>query len=211
LPLSHFGISSTALRSVLVERLGERPYQAFYSLLSFAAFAWLTVAYRHAESFPIWTTPDLVRLTTLPLVLLAFLLVVVGLTTSEPDNCWSGGALRSSEYRARDRTDHAEPIPMGYSAVGARSHRGHGRPGELPLLRQHRHPGAPRCKPARCEEGKTPWRALGAFRSSHVERTFPSNPRRTTAIGARGNRCMAYCPRRSSLRARPVRSLEPFR
>jgi uncharacterized membrane protein len=84
LPLSHFGISSTALRSVLVERLGERPYQAFYSLLSFAAFAWLTVAYRHAESFPIWTTPDLVRLTTLPLVLLAFLLVVVGLTTPNP-------------------------------------------------------------------------------------------------------------------------------
>jgi uncharacterized membrane protein len=61
LPLSHFGISSTPLRPILVERLGERPYQGFYSLVSFAALAWLI-------------------------------------------------------------------------AVGARSHRGHGRPGELPLL-----------------------------------------------------------------------------
>jgi uncharacterized membrane protein len=84
LPLSHFGISSTALRSVLVERLGERLYQAFYSLVSFAAFAWLIVAYRHAESFTIWIAPDLARLAALPVVLLAFLLVVVGLTTPNP-------------------------------------------------------------------------------------------------------------------------------
>jgi uncharacterized membrane protein len=84
LPLSHFGISSTSLRSVLIERLGERPYQAFYSLVSFAAFVWLIVAYRRAESLPIWIAPHLVKLTALPLVLLAFLLVVVGLTTPNP-------------------------------------------------------------------------------------------------------------------------------
>jgi uncharacterized membrane protein len=84
LPLSHFGISSTSLRSILVERLGERPYQAFYSLVSFAAFAWLIVAYRHAEALVVWIAPGLVKLAALPLVLLAFLLVVVGLTTPNP-------------------------------------------------------------------------------------------------------------------------------
>jgi uncharacterized membrane protein len=84
LPLSHFGISSTSLRSILVERLGERPYQVFYSLVSFAAFAWLIVAYRHAEALVVWIAPGLVKLAALPLVLLAFLLVVVGLTTPNP-------------------------------------------------------------------------------------------------------------------------------
>jgi uncharacterized membrane protein len=84
LPLSHFGISSTPLRAILVERLGERPYQAFYSLVSFAAFAWLIVAYRHADALVLWIAPGPIKLAALPVVLLAFLLVVVGLTTPNP-------------------------------------------------------------------------------------------------------------------------------
>jgi uncharacterized membrane protein len=84
LPLSHFGISSSPLRATLVGRIGERPYQGLYSLVSFAAFALLIVAYRHAEAHLLWVSPALVKLAALPLVLLAFLLVVVGLTTPNP-------------------------------------------------------------------------------------------------------------------------------
>jgi uncharacterized membrane protein len=84
LPLSHFGISSTSLRPILVERLGERPYRGFYSLVSFAAVAWLIVAYRHADVVVLWTAPGPVKLAALPVVLLAFLLVIVGLTTPNP-------------------------------------------------------------------------------------------------------------------------------
>jgi uncharacterized membrane protein len=84
LPRSHFGISSTPLRPILVERIGERPYQGFYSLVSFAALAWLIVAYRHADVAVLWIAPGPVKLAALPVVLLAFLLVVVGLTTPNP-------------------------------------------------------------------------------------------------------------------------------
>jgi uncharacterized membrane protein len=84
LPLSHFGISSTPLRAILVEKLGERPYQALYSLVSFAAFAWLIVAYRHTETAVLWIAPAPLKLAALPVVLFAFLLVVVGLTTPNP-------------------------------------------------------------------------------------------------------------------------------
>jgi uncharacterized membrane protein len=84
LPLSHFGISSSPLRATLVEKIGERLYQGLYSLVSFAAFALLIVAYRHAEARLLWVAPGSVRLVALPLVLLAFLLVVVGLTTPNP-------------------------------------------------------------------------------------------------------------------------------
>jgi hypothetical protein len=33
-------------------------------------------------------------------------------------------ALRSPQRRSRDPTDHPQPVPMGYGALGARSHRG---------------------------------------------------------------------------------------
>jgi uncharacterized membrane protein len=84
LPLTHFGISSTSLRGILVEQLGERPYQGFYSLVSFAAFAWLVIAYRHADALILWIAPRPVKLAALPVVLLAFLLALVGLTTPNP-------------------------------------------------------------------------------------------------------------------------------
>jgi uncharacterized membrane protein len=84
LPLSHFGISSTPMRAILTERLGERLYQAFYSLVSFAAFAWLIVAYRRADALVLWIAPGPVKLVALPVVLLAFLFVVVGLATPNP-------------------------------------------------------------------------------------------------------------------------------
>ncbi len=40
----HFGISSTALRGVLVARLGEQAYNGLYSLIAVAALAWLILA-----------------------------------------------------------------------------------------------------------------------------------------------------------------------
>ena len=84
LPLSHFGISSSPLRAVLADNLGERPYQGLYSLISLAAFAWLIIAYRHADAHVLWVAPWIVKRAVLPLVLLAFLLVVVGVTTPNP-------------------------------------------------------------------------------------------------------------------------------
>ena len=84
LPASHFGISSTPLRARLVALIGERPYQGFYSVISLAAFAWLVVAYRHAGLHLVWIAPPAVKLTVLPVVLVAFLLVIVGVTTPNP-------------------------------------------------------------------------------------------------------------------------------
>ena len=57
LPVSHFGISSSPLRAILVGAIGERLYQGLYSLVSFAAFALLIVAYRHAEARVLWVAP----------------------------------------------------------------------------------------------------------------------------------------------------------
>jgi len=84
LPVSHFGISSSRLRAILVARLGEQPYRGLYSLITVIAFTWLVVAYRHAPTTVLWTAPGFVKLAMLPIVFLGFLLVVIGGATPNP-------------------------------------------------------------------------------------------------------------------------------
>jgi uncharacterized membrane protein len=57
LPLTHFAISSSALRASLVERIGEQAYRGLCSLVALAAFAWLITAYRGAPLVPLWIAP----------------------------------------------------------------------------------------------------------------------------------------------------------
>ena len=47
---THYGISSTGLRPLLVETIGEAPYRGLYSLVAVAAFVWLIVAYNAAPA-----------------------------------------------------------------------------------------------------------------------------------------------------------------
>ncbi len=68
---SHFGISSTGLRDLLISRL-----------VSTIAFVCLIVAYGHAETSYLWIPYPWTRLVTPPLlVLFAFFFVVIGLAT----------------------------------------------------------------------------------------------------------------------------------
>jgi uncharacterized membrane protein len=84
LPVSHFGISSSRLREVLVRKLGEQPYRGLYSLVTLAAFAWLIAAYRRAPTYMMWIAPAELKLAMLLVVLVGFVLAVVGLTTPNP-------------------------------------------------------------------------------------------------------------------------------
>lgn len=84
LPLTHFLISSTRLRALLVSRLGGRRYSSVYSLLALAAFAWLILAYRAAPAHPLWSAPHWLRVFSELTVLLAIVLLVSGLSTPNP-------------------------------------------------------------------------------------------------------------------------------
>lgn len=90
LPISHFGISSTALREKLVARLGERGYLGLYSFVTVVAFGWLIVAYRHAPAHVLWVTPLLIRAIVVAIVFLAFALVVIGIATPNPTAVGAG-------------------------------------------------------------------------------------------------------------------------
>jgi len=85
----HVFISGTSLRGAIVGRIGDGPYQGLFSLASLTAIVWLSRAYGAVlddgtnVAMP-WAAPAwLTHLGTI-VVLFAFLLVAIGLTTPSP-------------------------------------------------------------------------------------------------------------------------------
>jgi uncharacterized membrane protein len=80
----HLGVSGTRMRDALVGRLGLRGYMIVFSVGSVAGMAWLVTAYTAADYVPTWGMLEWWKPVMLVLMLPAFLLVVVGLTTPNP-------------------------------------------------------------------------------------------------------------------------------
>jgi len=80
----HLGVSGTVLRDQIVARIGLRGYMVVFSLGSVIAIAWLISAYKAADYVPTWGQLEWWKPAMLILMLPAFLLVVIGLTTPNP-------------------------------------------------------------------------------------------------------------------------------
>ena len=82
--LIHFGVSGTRLRDGLVTRLGTGPYRAAFALASVIGLVWMGYAYRHAPTVALWGLVPGFRPAAYVLVFIAFLFVVIGVTTPSP-------------------------------------------------------------------------------------------------------------------------------
>ncbi len=80
----HIGVSGTTLRDKLTARLGLNPYMIGFSVASVATIVWLVSAYSAADYRPTWGQLEWWKPVQIVLMLPAFLLVVVGLTTPNP-------------------------------------------------------------------------------------------------------------------------------
>jgi uncharacterized membrane protein len=80
----HLGISGTRLRDRAVARLGPRVYMLGFSLASVAGMVWLVAAYNSAPYVQTWGMLEWWKPVAIVLMLPAFLLVVIGLTTPNP-------------------------------------------------------------------------------------------------------------------------------
>ena len=80
----HLGWSGTKLRDRSVAAIGLRGYMVAFSLASLASIAWLVVAYKAAPYVPLWGQLQWWKPFAIALMLPAFMLVVVGLTTPNP-------------------------------------------------------------------------------------------------------------------------------
>jgi uncharacterized membrane protein len=80
----HLGLSGTRLRDVLVTRLGQPAYMIAFSVASVVVLIWLISAYKAAPYLPTWGNPEAFKPFAIILMLPAFLMVVIGLTTPNP-------------------------------------------------------------------------------------------------------------------------------
>lgn len=84
--VSHFVLSSIPVRSLIIGRLAEAGHRILYSIVSFAAFFWMIVAYGDAryEGPLLWSVSP--TLSMLPVILLpfSFILIVCSVTSRNP-------------------------------------------------------------------------------------------------------------------------------
>ena len=90
---THF-VSSTPLRTVAVDAIGEKAWLGLYTLIAFATIGWMVWAYNKAPLQPLW--PGL-RLAPAILMPFSFLLLVGGLLTRNPTAVGQANALKSEE------------------------------------------------------------------------------------------------------------------
>ena len=80
----HFGVSGTRLRDRLVGVLGERAFRGLFALASLVGLIWMARAYSHAPDVALWGQLIVLEPIALPLVLIAFAFIVIGVSTPSP-------------------------------------------------------------------------------------------------------------------------------
>jgi uncharacterized membrane protein len=95
--LIHLFVSGTRLRDALTGRIGPGPYMGLFSLASLIGLVWLGWSFGHARADPanaaIWGLTRATRDLQIVIQLVAFLLIVPGLTTPNPTSVRQEGAL----------------------------------------------------------------------------------------------------------------------
>jgi len=99
--LLHLLVSGTRLRDALTGTIGEGPYMGLFSLASLGLIVWLCMSYGPARADALnavwWSATPATKVVQLGLMLLAFLLVVPGLTTPNPTSVRQEGALEKPD------------------------------------------------------------------------------------------------------------------
>lgn len=95
--LLHLLVSGTRVRDALTGALGQGPYMGLFSLASLGLIVWMSMAYggaqRSGDNAVYWGASPLTKEIQLGLMLVAFLFVVPGLTTSNPTSVRQESAL----------------------------------------------------------------------------------------------------------------------
>lgn len=80
----HFGVSGTRLRDRLVGLVGDKPFRGLFALTSLVGLVWMANAYASAPHVSLWGQLLVLKPIALPLVLIAFAFVVIGISTPSP-------------------------------------------------------------------------------------------------------------------------------
>ncbi|NNG02784.1 MAG: NnrU family protein [Inquilinus sp.] len=95
---THYGISSTGLRPLMVETIGAGPYRGLYSLVAVAAFVWLIVAYNAAPPGAIlWDLGAVGAHAPVLLMPIALFLLICGISAPNPTSAGQEKRLEDPE------------------------------------------------------------------------------------------------------------------
>lgn len=83
---SHFILSSIPVRTAVISRVGDKPFQGVYALVSLAAFVWMVMAYKTAPVHDVWQPIPQMATMVMPLMLIACVFFVAAYTTKSPTN-----------------------------------------------------------------------------------------------------------------------------
>ena len=93
--LSHFALSSTPLRAMLVKRFGEKKYLLIYSLIAISALAYFIWSYTQlGMSDQFWTSSMATRWASFLLMPLAFIFIAGSFVTTNPTVVGQGYKLK---------------------------------------------------------------------------------------------------------------------
>jgi uncharacterized membrane protein len=90
---THF-VSSTPLRTVAVDAIGEKAWLGLYTVVAFATIGWMVWAFNRAPVEPLWSG---LRLAPAILMPFAFMLLAGGLLTRNPSAVGQAKALKAEE------------------------------------------------------------------------------------------------------------------
>ena len=113
----HIGVSGTTARDRIVRAIGLNRYMLAFSVASVAALIWLVLSYKDAPYLETWGMLESWRPVMLLLMLPAFLLVVVGLSTPNPTSVAQEGLVAQPPRGIVQVTRH--PFLMGVALWSA--------------------------------------------------------------------------------------------
>jgi len=101
--LIHLLISGTRLRDVIVGVIGEKAYVPLFALASLGAVVWMCIAYNQAYASPdnrvLFDAGQGLRDAAIPVLFIAFALVIPGVTRGNPTSAGQGGAAVTGVLR----------------------------------------------------------------------------------------------------------------
>jgi uncharacterized membrane protein len=100
----HFAVSGTRWREALVARLGEGPFRGLFSLVSIATILWMAHAYAHAPTIGLWGVLLPLRPVAFAVVFVGVVLVVIGLSSSNPTSVGMEGKVAEGARAAHGIT-----------------------------------------------------------------------------------------------------------
>jgi uncharacterized membrane protein len=113
----HLGVAGTTLRDRAIAALGKGLYRAVFSIVSLAAGLWFVMAYKDALYVATWGILEWWKPIAMILMLPAFLLVVIGLTTPNPTSVAQEGRVARAPEGIVRVTRHPFLIGIGLWAM----------------------------------------------------------------------------------------------